>query len=57
MQSLKQLLKEYICAWEDHGTNPLGKALKSHVRCGGDLRQPAWLHQGQIMPDQAAGLL
>ena len=29
----------------------LERVVKAFVRCGGDPRQPPWLHQGQIMPD------
>jgi len=28
-----------------------------HGEQGGDLRQPEWLHQGQVLPDQPRGLL
>jgi len=30
---------------------------KAHGGQGGDLRQPAWLHQGQVLPNQPSGLL
>ena len=44
-------------AWEDHGTDPPRSYAKAHGGQGGDLRQPAWLHQGQVLPDQPNGLL
>ena len=31
--------------------------VKAHTRQRGDLRQAAWLHQGQILPDQSGGFL
>jgi len=43
--------------WEDHGADPPGSYVKAHTRKRGDLRQPAWLHQGKVMPDQSGGLL
>jgi len=34
------------------------EAMLRHItRQKGDLRQPAWLHQGQFVPDQSGGLL
>ena len=46
------------CVWEDHAAaHPPGSYLKAHLRRGDDLRQPAWLHQGQIVPHQSGGLL
>ena len=35
---------------------PRGYA-KAHGGQGGDSRQPAWLHQGQVLPDQPTGFL
>ena len=35
----------YLCAWEDHGTDPPRSYAKAHGEQGGDLRQPAWLHK------------
>ena len=31
--------------------------LEAMLRHMGDLRQPAWLHQGQVLPDQPSGFL
>jgi len=42
---------------EDHGTDPPRSLAKACGRQGGGLRQPAWLHQGQLLPDQPRGLL
>lgn len=36
---------------------PLRSCAKAHGGQGGDSRQPAWLHQGQVQPDQPSGLL
>jgi len=47
----------HLCAWEDHGTDPSGRHVKAHVRCGSALTQPAWLQQVQIVPDQPGGFL
>jgi len=30
---------------------------KTHGGQGGDSKQPAWLHQGQLLPDQPSGFL
>jgi len=30
------------------------EAMLRHME-GGDLRQPAWLHRGQVLPDQPSG--
>lgn len=46
----------HVCAWEDHRANLPGRDVKTYARCGGDLRQPTWVHQGQIVPDQFNGL-
>jgi len=47
----------YICAWEDHRADPPRKNVKAHSRCGGDMRQPAQLHQRQTVPDQSGDIL
>lgn len=39
------------CAWEDQGTNPSGRNVKTYVSRVGYPTQPAWLHQGQVKPD------
>ncbi|KAK4823614.1 hypothetical protein QYF61_004217 [Mycteria americana] len=41
----------------NHGTDPPRSYAKAHGGQGGDSRQPAWLHQGQVLPDQPSGLL
>ncbi|KAK4826953.1 hypothetical protein QYF61_012802 [Mycteria americana] len=41
-----------LCAWEDHGTDPPRSNVKAHGGQRGDSREPAWLHQGQVLPDQ-----
>jgi len=41
--------------WEDHGADPPSSYAKTHGGQGGYLRQPAWLHQGQVLPDQPSG--
>ena len=46
-----------VCAWEDHEIDPPGRYVKAHEGQAGDLRQPTWLHQGKVMPDQYGGLL
>jgi len=46
-----------LCAWGDHGTNPHGSYAKAHGGQRGDSRQPAWLHQGQVLLDQPCGFL
>ena len=43
-----QASQSLLCAWEDHATDPPGSYVKVHVRQGGELRQPAWLHQGNL---------
>ena len=52
-----QASEPHLCTWEDHGADPSGYHVKAHTRQRGDLRQSAWLHQGQILPDQPGGLL
>lgn len=47
----------HLCAWEDPGTDPHKSSAKAHGKQGGDLRQPARLHPGLILPDQPNGLL
>ena len=44
-------------AWEDHGIDPPRSHAKARGGQGGDLRQSAQLHQGQVLPDQTSGLL
>ena len=53
----KESGRPQVCAWEDHGTDPPGRYVKIHEGQVGDLRQPAWLHQGKIVSDQSGGLL
>jgi len=50
-------LWDHLCTWEYHRTNPPGSYLKADARQGEDPRQSAWIHQGQIVPDQSGGLL
>ena len=52
-----QAREPHLHAWEDHRADPPGYHVKAHTRQRGDPRQPAWLHQGQILPDQSGGLL
>jgi len=47
----------HLCAWEDHGIGPPRNYAKACGGQGGDLSQPARLHQGQVLPDQPSGLL
>ena len=42
---------------KDHRAYPPGYHVKAHVRQRGDLRHPAWLHQGQIVPHESGALL
>ena len=42
---------------EDHGTDPPGSYAEDCGREGGDMGQPAWLQQGQVLPAQPRGLL
>jgi len=44
-------------AWQGHGADPPGRDAKTHVRCGGNLRRPVWLHHGQIVPGLSDGPL
>jgi len=46
-----------LCAWEEGGTDPPRSYAKAHGGQGGDMRLPAWLHQGQVLPDQPSGFL
>ena len=46
-----------LCAWEDHGTDPPTSYATAPGGQGGDVRQPTWLHQGQVLPNQPSGLL
>jgi len=46
-----------MCTWEDHRAKPPGGDVKAHMRCTGDLRLPAWPHQGQMVPDTPGGFL
>jgi len=41
--------EEHLCAWDDHGTDSSGSNVKAHAGKGGDPRQSAWLHRGQII--------
>lgn len=43
----------YLCARED----PPGNCAKAHGKDRGDMRQPAWLHQEPVLPDQLSGPL
>jgi len=47
----------HLCAWEDHATDPPRSCAKAHGGQRGGVRQPAWLHQGQVQSDQHHGLL
>ena len=53
----ENLGEPHLCAWEDHGTYPLGSYVKAYEGWAGVSRQTVWLHQGQILPDQSGGLL
>lgn len=44
-------------AWEDHAVDATGSNVKAHMRQGDNLRQPVWLHHGQIIHDQSDGLI
>jgi len=35
--------------WEEHGAEPPGSDAMAHARQGGDMEEPGWLHQGQII--------
>lgn len=41
----------------DQGKNSSGSYTKGHGREGGDMRQQAQLHKGQVLPDQSSGWL
>jgi len=43
--------------WGDRRVEPPRRDAKAYVKQGGDLRQLAWLHQEQIIPDQSCGFL
>jgi len=45
------ICQPHLCASEDLGTDPSISYAKAHGGQGGDSRQPAWLHQGQVLPD------
>ncbi|KAJ7416937.1 hypothetical protein WISP_67778 [Willisornis vidua] len=47
----------HLTVWEYHGADAPGSYAKAHGGQGGDLRQPACLHQGQILPDQPSDFL
>jgi len=51
------VLLSHIYTRADHGTDPHGSYPKAHERQAGDMGEPAWLHQGQILLDQPSGLL
>jgi len=38
---------------KDHGADPPGTYAKARGRQGGDIGEPAWLHQEQILLDQS----
>lgn len=42
---------------EVHRVDPSRSYPNAHVREGGDTRQPAWLHRGQVLTDHPGGLL
>lgn len=44
----------HLCTGKDSGMDPCGSYIKIHARKGGDLRQPSWLHQWQIIPGVTA---
>ena len=47
----------HLCAWEDHGKDLPGSNVKACVRQEGDLKEPAWLQQRQIVPDTSGGFI
>lgn len=47
-------LYHHLCAWEGGGTDSPRSCAKAHRGQGGDLRQPAQLHPGHVLPDQVA---
>lgn len=62
MKRRKENLGNYMLvslksAYENHGMNTPERDTNAHERYGGDLRQSAWLHEGQIMPNQSGGFL
>lgn len=58
---IKQLLMKlhtlHLFTWEDHGSDPPGRHVKAREGQVGDQRQPAWHHQGNVVPDQFGSLL
>ena len=50
-------LLSHLCAWADHETEPPTGYVKAHGGQGGDIRQPVWLHEGQVLPDQPSGIV
>ncbi|KAK4822579.1 hypothetical protein QYF61_017165 [Mycteria americana] len=54
---VKDTCQPHLCALEDCGTDPPRSCVKAHGGQGGDLRQPAWCQQGQVLPHQPSGLL
>ena len=51
-----QAREPHLCACEDHRTDPPSRHVKEHGRYASDLRQPTWLHQGQIVPDSLVAI-
>ena len=49
------LLIRLTSTGKDHGTHPPGSYAEVHGRQGGAMEEPAWLHQGQILPVQLSG--
>lgn len=52
-----QVGEPQVCDWEEQGMNPPGRYFKENEEWTSDPKQSAWLHSGQIMPDQSGGLL
>ena len=54
-----QASQPYFCPWEDHRADPPtpGSYAEAHGKVEDDARQPAWLPQEQVLPDQHGGLL
>jgi len=46
-----------LVSMSGNGVDPHRKHIRTHERWAGNLRQPAQLHQRQIMPDTSGGLL
>lgn len=46
-----QTVDPHFCAWQDHGEDSPESNVKVHAGQGSDLRQPPWLHKGQILPE------